>query len=80
LLQVTSDGKGLGASWHLQQVEVTDTIRGVCPSPTLTALAPCTNCACVHAPLPLMHETPVPSLLGGELCCLLGLHCWGAKH
>ena len=27
--QITSDGSGLGASWHLDQVEVTDTVRGV---------------------------------------------------
>lgn len=24
-----SDGSGLGASWHLDQVEVTDTVRGI---------------------------------------------------
>jgi lipoxygenase homology domain-containing protein 1 len=27
-MQITSDGSGLGASWHLNEVEVTDTIRG----------------------------------------------------
>ena len=28
LQQITSDGSGLGAAWHLQEVEVLDTARG----------------------------------------------------
>lgn len=28
-LQVTSDGSGLGGAWHLDQIEVTDTVRGM---------------------------------------------------
>jgi hypothetical protein len=27
--QISSDGTGLGASWHLEEVQVTDTVRGV---------------------------------------------------
>ena len=28
-MQVTSDGSGLGAAWHLEQVTIVDTNRGV---------------------------------------------------
>lgn len=29
MLQVTSDGSGFGGAWHLDQIEVLDTVRGV---------------------------------------------------
>lgn len=34
-MQVTSDGSGLGSSWHLAEVEITDTVRNT------TTVFPC---------------------------------------